>query len=207
MKEREMRKAHWEKVYTTKKDNEVGWYQRIPETSLSFIRKYARTEQDSIIDVGGGHSSLASNLHHEGFQNLTVIDISKAALERNKSRLMEEGSAIKWLERDILSKDFTITCDLWHDRALFHFLITPNEINTYVSHVNHAVMKDGHLILATFSTKGPDSCSGLPVRRYNRDILSNLFNEHFNYVEHVENVHITTSGNEQHYIWLVLKKL
>lgn len=147
------RKKHWETVYETKNPDEVSWTQEIPKTSLAFIHSLGLDKSAKIIDIGGGDSKLVDFLLDQGFENITVLDISEKALEKAKIRLVEKAKKVTWIVSDILDFEPTETYDVWHDRAAFHFLTTDEEIEKYKSIVNKSV--DGFLIIGTFSENGP----------------------------------------------------
>ncbi len=200
------RKEHWEKVYSTKADKEVGWFQQNPEVSLQIIQKYAQSFDDSIIDIGGGNSYLVKNLFELGYLNLTVLDISKAALERSKNKFEDGGIRISWIESDILKYHANNFHNIWHDRALFHFLTKDSEKNKYAEIAANNIKQNGYLILGTFSTTGPKSCSGLPIIQYSKENFNDIFSNDFEIIECFEDIHITPSGNPQNFIWAVFKR-
>lgn len=168
------RKQHWETVYKTKTSNEVSWTQEKPATSLNFIRSINLDKNAEIIDVGGGDSKLVDFLLDEGYTNITVLDISKKALEKAQNRLGEKASKVTWIVSDITQFQPKTTYDLWHDRATFHFLTTAEELANYTEITNKYVAK--YLFIGTFSTKGPKKCSGLEISQYDENKLSSVFN-------------------------------
>ena len=200
------KKEHWEKVYGTKGDKDVGWFQPSPEISLQMVEKYAQSFDDSIIDIGGGNSFLIKNLFELGYLNLTVLDISKEALERSKRRFEDGGSHISWNESDILKYQPNNFHNIWHDRAVFHFLTEDLEQSKYAEVAAKNIKQNGYLILGTFSTTGPKSCSGLPIVQYTEEKLNEIFSDHFEMIECFEDIHITPSGNPQNFIWVVFKR-
>lgn len=183
------RKAHWENIYSTKQLNEVSWYQAVPETSLRFVQEAHLPKDAKIIDVGGGDSLLIDHLLEEGFSQLSVLDISAKALERAKIRLGKKADPVKWIEADVTAFHPEDKYDLWHDRAVFHFLTAPDDVNTYISLLESAIQPGGTLILGTFSMDGPTKCSGIPIKQYNetsmRSLLDHAFeNFHFELIDH-----------------------
>lgn len=201
------KKEHWEKVYLTRQDNEVGWFQENPTTSLNLVQKYAKDKKGPIIDIGAGNSFLIKKLFELGFEDLTVLDISRAAIERSKSRFANLKNEISWIEKDVLSFTATGLFKVWHDRAVFHFLTRPKEISTYAEVAAANIEKDGYLILGTFSETGPVSCSGLPIVQYSAESFTKVFESNFRLIECFDDVHITPSGNAQNFIWVVFRRL
>lgn len=183
------RKNHWETVYETKQPDQVSWTQEKPETSLNFIRSFGIPKTASIIDIGGGDSNLVDFLLKEGYQNISVLDISEQALERAKKRLGEKGNKVKWIVSDITEFNPSEKYDVWHDRATFHFLTNPGQINRYLEIVKHAV--SGFMVVATFSEKGPDKCSGLEISKYSADQLTETFKTSFEKIKCLNEDHST----------------
>lgn len=190
---------HWENIYSTKELHEVGWYQRVPTTSLEMIKKLNLPKSASIIDIGGGDSHLAPILISEGYTNITVLDLSSKAIERAKLRLGDDASKIEWIVSDILDFKPNKKYDCWHDRAAFHFLTKKDEIEKYVSISADAVNTNGSIIIGTFSEKGPTKCSGLNISQYSTDLLNETFNPHFKLKESLNPEHTTPSGFKQHF--------
>ena len=166
-------KKHWEDVYQNKKPNEVSWLQEIPKMSLEYIQKLNIPLSAKIIDIGGGDSYLAEHLLEKGYTNITVLDISENAIYRAKQRLGAKANLIKWINTDIINFKPTTTYDLWHDRATFHFLTTPESIDKYLLIVKEAVK--GKIVIGTFSSEGPTSCSGLKITQYDEPNLVEKF--------------------------------
>ncbi|MEZ4773784.1 MAG: class I SAM-dependent methyltransferase [Bacteroidia bacterium] len=202
----ERRKDHWENVYETKSDQEVSWYQEIPDTSLNLINSLSLDKEDSIIDIGGGNSNLVSELSKKGFTNLSVLDISAKSLERTKSKLGQKSTEIQWIVSDILEFQPPQQYSLWHDRATFHFLIHENDILQYVNIVSKAIKKEGYLIVATFSASGPKKCSGLEITQYSKEKLQSLFHESFELIQSFEEVHKTPFETEQNFVYTIFKR-
>lgn len=199
-----LQKLHWEKVYETKKPNEVSWTQPVPKTSLNFIHSYQLPKTASIIDVGGGDSNLVDHLLDEGFTNLTILDISTKALDNAKQRLGERAKKVNWIVSDITSFEPATTYDLWHDRAAFHFLTTKEQVEKYITIAERAVKK--YMILATFSETGPKKCSGLDVQQYNEETLELMLNNGFVKLKCVTEDHITPFNTAQNFLFCSFKK-
>ena len=201
------RKSHWESIYTTKAPTEVSWYQPHPYTSLEFIASAGVKKRSEIIDVGGGASTLVDDLLFSGFQHITVLDIASAALEESKSRLGELASSVTWLEADITQVTLPQSnYDLWHDRAVFHFLTDAKDRLSYKKAVEESLKSGGHLIVATFAPDGPKKCSGLDTVRYSPDELRKEFGDKFRLVESAGQAHQTPFGTEQRFIYCHFQK-
>ena len=201
------RKKHWENIYSTKQLDEVSWYQPKPETSLKFIEELNIPLTASIIDIGGGDSFLIDNLLELGYENLTVLDISKKAIERAKKRLGENGKTIKWIEADAANFTPAETYDLWHDRAAFHFLTQTNEIENYIRSAKKGIKKSGNLIIGTFATDGPKKCSGIEISQYSESTLVNKFNESFKKIECRKIEHLTPFNTHQKFVFCSFYKI
>ena len=199
------RKQHWEKVYETKSDNEVSWYQDVPETSLRLICSVAK-DSDRIIDVGGGNSHLTAQLAQKGYGNLSVLDISESALERSREKAQEAAQRIDYIASDVLDFKPNVPFQVWHDRATFHFLTQQEEVNRYVECVQQAIAPSGHLIIGSFSTQGPYKCSGLDITQYSRESMNNVFSKYFSEVEVLEEEHTTPFNTVQHFLFMVFRR-
>ena len=195
------RKDHWERVYKKLSSTEVGWYQAFPERSLNLINNTCLGTDCRIIDVGGGTSRLSEHLLDQGYQNLTVLDISGNSIEKTKSQLGEKSREINWIEADVTKYNFMDQYDIWHDRAVFHFLTKAEDRKGYINALNQALKLNGHLIIATFSLDTPPKCSGLSVVRYSPESLQNELGENFNLVETSKDNHVTPSGVSQNFIF------
>ncbi len=200
------KKQHWENVYNTKNDDEVSWYEENPKTSLNLINELGLAHEAAIIDIGGGNSNLIGTLQKQEFSKLFVLDISAQALERTKNKLGKNATSIQWIVADILDFKPNQLFDVWHDRAVFHFLTTKNDIATYVNLVSKSINKDGYFILATFSKSGPLKCSGLDISQYNKEELLTLFSKEFNLINSFEEVHQTPFETEQNFIYTLFQK-
>lgn len=200
-------KEHWEKVYGTKSAEEVSWFQEHAGLSLRLIQDADVPGTASIIDVGGGASVLVDDLLSLGYGDVTVLDLSGAAITTAKSRLGESASAVDWIEANILDVQLpAATYDVWHDRAVFHFLTNEQDRHAYVEQVLHAVKPGGLVIVATFAEDGPTECSGLPVMRYNAQQLHSEFGEPFILLGHKKELHHTPGGKEQKFVYCFCRK-
>lgn len=200
----ESKKQHWETVYTTKQPHEVSWTQELPKTSLEFIHGFNLPKTASIIDIGGGDSKLVDYLLDEGYENISVLDISENALLRAKARLGEKASKVRWIVSDITEFHPATTYDLWHDRATFHFLTTENDIDTYLTTARSAVKN--YMTIGTFSDKGPIKCSGLEVHQYTEETLQEQLNDGFEKIKCITEDHTTPFNTTQNFLFCSFKK-
>jgi len=200
------RKKHWEKIYQTKALEDVSWYQPTPETSLEFFRYYKVPKTARIIDIGGGDSLLVDHLLALGYQNITVLDISEAAIERAKQRLETKADKVIWIVADAASFSPTEKYDLWHDRAAFHFLTEESEISSYIKAAQQSISPAGILVVGTFSENGPDKCSGIAVRQYSETSMSDRLKDHFKKIRCITVDHHTPSGNVQNFVFCSFRK-
>ncbi len=195
-------REHWEKVYLSNPTDRVGWYKPHLVTSLKWIQELSLDKGANIIDVGGGASTLVDDFLADGYSSLTVLDLSQAALALTKKRLSERASSVTWLEGDITSVDLpACRYDLWHDRAVFHFLITPDQRQRYVANLLKALKPGGHVIIGTFSLEAPPKCSGLPVERYSAVKLERVLGSEFLLKKRDQELHVTPGGVEQMYLY------
>ncbi|HXD41276.1 MAG TPA: class I SAM-dependent methyltransferase [Ramlibacter sp.] len=195
-------KSHWEQVYRSKPVDSVSWYQPHALRSLELIRRVAPRLDVSILDVGGGASTLVDDLLDAGMTHVGVLDISAAALQVARRRLGPRADRVQWIEGDITSVELApASVDVWHDRAVFHFLTEPGDRAAYVRQVRRAVRPGGHVIVAAFSPDGPPQCSGLPVVRYAPDALHAQFGSAFELVAHELEAHHTPSGAIQQFVY------
>lgn len=200
------RKKHWENIYETKQLNEVSWFQPTPETSLNFFKEYKIPTSAKIIDVGGGDSLLVDHLLDLGYENITVLDISSAALERAKKRLGNKANKVNWIVADAAIFKPTEKYDFWHDRAAFHFLTNNEEIKHYVETVSNSIMPYGMLVVGTFSEQGPKKCSGIDIKQYSAVSLSNLFSLAFKKLNCFTIEHQTPFNTIQQFLFCSFKK-
>jgi 2-polyprenyl-3-methyl-5-hydroxy-6-metoxy-1,4-benzoquinol methylase len=201
-------KEHWEKVYGTKSVKKVSWFQEHAALSLRLIQNSGAPRTASIIDVGGGASVLADDLLTDGYTDLTVLDVSGAAIAAAKSRIGSAAERVIWIEKNILDVGLPAEkYDIWHDRAVFHFLITDQDRHTYVEQVLCAVKPGGLVIVATFAEDGPTECSGLPVMRYSAGKLHAEFGAPFLLLGHEKESHYTPGGREQKFVYCFCRKV
>ncbi|MEI7628629.1 MAG: class I SAM-dependent methyltransferase [Bacteroidota bacterium] len=198
-------KEHWDTIYKTKQPNEVSWTQEVPVVSLEFVHQFKIPKIAKIIDIGGGDSKLVDFLLKEGYTNVSVLDISEAAIERAKERLGIDASKVTWILCDILDFHPTIKYDIWHDRAAFHFQTDHKDINQYLQIVKDAV--DGMVIIGTFSPDGPKKCSGLEIKQYDENGMKEMFeNNSFKNIECKREDHITPTGIVQNFVFCSFMK-
>lgn len=199
-------KDHWNKIYSEKQSHEVSWTQLVPTTSLNFIEEFKIPKEANIIDIGGGDSKLVDYLLMKGYQNITVLDISEQAIYRAKIRLGSHAGKVTWIVADI--NEFTPfeKYDYWHDRAAFHFLTSEEEIAHYYTISSSALQYDGIMTIGTFSEKGPDKCSGLPIKKYSETTLSEILGKGFSKIKCEEEIHITPFKSEQSFLFCNFKK-
>jgi SAM-dependent methyltransferase len=194
-------KTHWENLYSTKAPESVSWYRAHLETSLALTARAGVALAASIIDIGGGESTFVDDLLLRGYKNLTVLDVSQTAIEVTKKRLGPAAEQVRWLEGDILKIELEPRAyDLWHDRAVFHFLTTPARRLAYVRQVASAVRPGGHVIICTFGPEGPTKCAGLEVMRYDSGSLHGEFGGRFRLVESSKELHQTPFGATQQFL-------
>ncbi len=195
-------RQHWETIYTDKRADAVSWYQSRADPSLALIRASGADTGAAIIDVGGGASILMDDLLDAGYRSLTSLDVSTAAQLQSRRRLGARADAVHWIEGNILSTDLPAAAfDLWHDRAVFHFLTDAADRRSYREQLLHALKPGGHLIIATFAEDGPARCSGLPVRRYTATGLEAEFAPYFVLEEVRHENHDTPFGTEQRFVF------
>lgn len=199
-------KDHWNKIYATKADNEVSWYQTNPESSLNLINKYCVSKNHKIIDIGGGNSNLATELCKQAYNNCSVLDISSEAITRCKTKLANCANSFKLITTNILNFSSTSKYHIWHDRAVFHFLTNQTDILKYITTASTNIVQNGYLILSTFSKTGPLKCSGLPICQYNAHEIEILFKQSFKIVEWFKETHQTPFKTKQDFIWIVLRR-
>ena len=197
-------KKHWENIYQKKEIDGVSWYQKVPVESLQLIKKYSISNSDKIIDIGCGKSFLADNLLELNYTDISLVDISSNALKEVKDRL--QNKSLNFIETDILNFNSNDKYDIWHDRAVFHFITNPEGIEKYISLCNKYINNQGILIIGTFAEDGPLKCSGLEIKRYSVDQISGLFKETFELVESFKMLHKTPFDTEQSFSFCVLRK-
>lgn len=199
-------KQHWEQVYQQKQPEQVSWYQPQAGLSLQLIQQVT-TADARLIDVGSGASGLIADLLALGYRQLTVLDISAAALAVNQQRLGAQANIVNWQVADITTAQLPAdSYDLWHDRAVFHFLTAKDEREAYVTRVLHSLKQGGYLLISCFDEQGPEKCSGLPVIRYNAQRLAAEFGDAFVLKQQAEELHNTPFGTVQPFLYLLLQK-
>ena len=199
------KKKHWENIYQTKNIDGVSWYQETPYESIELIKKFSTTDSDMIIDIGCGKSFLADNLLKLNYKNITLVDISLNALKEVKDRL--NNKSLNFIETDVLNLKLERTFDIWHDRAVFHFITNKKSIEKYISLCNEYIGEGGKLIIGTFAEDGPLKCSGLEIKRYSVENLKELFKENFEFIEGFKKLHSTPFGTRQSFTFCVFRKI
>ncbi|OJX54281.1 MULTISPECIES: class I SAM-dependent methyltransferase [Flavobacterium] len=197
-------KEHWEAVYQNKGPEEVSWTQEIPKTSLNFIHSFNLNKSAKIIDIGGGDSKLVDFLLDEGFENISVLDISAKALEKAKLRLGNRSEKVNWIVSDILDFKPDTTFDVWHDRAAFHFLTTKEQVEKYIEIAQSAV--SGYLTIGTFSENGPKKCSGLDIKQYGEETLHAVLKNRFEKLHCIYEDHKTPFNTTQNFLFCSFKR-
>jgi trans-aconitate methyltransferase len=200
----EDRAAHWESVYTRNQTDGVSWFQSVPVISLELMDALGIAADSSLVDVGGGASVLVDVLLRKGFTDLTVLDVSDSALRASRARVGVDAP-VTWIAHDLLTWKPTRPYDLWHDRAVFHFM-SGSEIEVYQDLVKQSVAPGGSIIMATFAPNGPEWCSGLPVTRYSASQLSAVLGSGFTMVEERREVHTTPGGATQPFTWIAARR-
>ena len=198
-------KKHWENIYQKKEIDAVSWYQKIPSESLQLIKKYSTSNSDKIIDIGCGKSFLVDNLLELNYKNITLVDISLNALKEVKERL--NNKSLNFIETDVLNLKLERTFDIWHDRAVFHFIKDNDGVEKYISLCNEYIGEAGKLIIGTFAEDGPLKCSGLEIKRYSIENLKELFKENFEFIEGFKKLHSTPFDTQQSFTFCVFRKI
>jgi ubiquinone/menaquinone biosynthesis C-methylase UbiE len=201
------RKQHWENIYSTKQLQDVSWYQPTPTTSIDFLKAFNISTSAKIIDVGGGDSFLVDNLLDMGYQDITVLDISAASLDRAKKRLGDKAAKVKWIVADATTFKPNEQYDFWHDRAAFHFLTQDEEINNYIETIREHLKPTGILIIGTFSEQGPKKCSGIEIKQYSEITMTERLQKFFEKVKCITVDHKTPFDTIQNFIFCSFKKL
>lgn len=197
---------HWDKVYSTKAEAGVSWFEPYPKTSMEFVELFNLPFDANIIDIGGGDSHFVDALLDKGYNNIYVLDISAYAIERAKQRLGESASRVHWIIAEITEFEPPVQFHFWHDRAAFHFLTTEDKVYRYVSLAEDAIKKDGYLILGTFSENGPTTCSGLEIKQYSEASMSARFEIAFDRIKCIEENHTTPFNTVQNFLYCSFKK-
>jgi SAM-dependent methyltransferase len=200
-------KTHWETIYRTKDVHEVSWFQAEARRSFDLITRICPDQSAPIIDVGAGASVLVDNLLDAGYRDLSVLDLSEAALEISRDRLGDDSAKVKWMRADVLGAQLDEGAyTVWHDRAVFHFLTNAADREAYVEQVRRAVRPGGHVLVATFAEDGPEYCSGLPVVRYSAEGLHSEFGTDFLLVRSEHEDHLTPGGGEQSFLYCLCRR-
>jgi len=203
-------KQHWNNVYSSKDINQLGWYEEMPAPSLELFSKCNANKDMTILDVGTGASTFIDSLIEAGFTNIIATDISEVALSKSKERLGKEKAAlVKWIVDDItepIHMQNLGQVDIWHDRAVLHFLVKDDERNAYLSTLKKVVKKGGYVIIAAFSLKGARKCSGLDIRNYDENLLAEFLGEEFKLVEHFDYMYHMPSGETRPYIYTLFQR-
>ena len=194
---------HWESVYSAKAPDQVSWFRRHLEMSLALIERATSGDRSAAIaDIGGGASTLVDDLLGRGYRNLTVLDISQRAIDFARTRLADASASVRWVRADVTTADLPAkSIDVWHDRAVFHFLTKPEDRLAYVRAVEHALKPGGHVVISTFGPEGPLKCSGLEVVRYDADSLHKEFGPRFRVIESSKELHQTPFGTTQQFLY------
>ena len=193
------RERHWENVYSTKSEKDVSWFQETPGPSLELIKLVGATRRSAIVDIGGGASRLAERLVSDGYQDLTVLDLSASALAAARQRMDPSSNQVVWIAADVTRWEPSRTYDIWHDRAAFHFLTDPSDQTAYIARLKRALPHGGHAIMGTFAPDGPEKCSGLPVARYDAEELGALLGPSFILIDSRRHEHQTPWGAVQRF--------
>ena len=201
------KKYYWDQAYQKKATDQTGWFQEVPQVSLDLIKAAGLAKNSKIIDIGGGDSLLVDHLLSDGFENITVVDISEVALERAKKRLGKIALNVTWILSDVLDINSSEKYDLWHDRACLHFLTAAQDVAQYYKLLQDVLSSKGSVILGAFSESGPLNCSGLPIKQYNIDELNKFDSENLKLLKSLETDHLTPSKAKQNYVFCLFKKI
>lgn len=196
---------HWDRIYRQRGPSEVSWYQREPQVSLALLDGLGVTPDQAVVDVGGGASTLAACLLDRGFREVTVIDLSDVALAEARDAMGERAGGVHWLQQDVLTWRPERRCGMWHDRAVFHFLVEEERRRAYLATVRAALADGGAVVMGTFAADGPDHCSGLPVWRYGPEDLGEAFGPDFRVVDVRREEHHTPGGGLQPFTWIAMR--
>ena len=199
-------KSHWENIYFSKKEDGVSWFQEHPKTSIDLIEKYSTDKSISIIDIGSGRSKILKNLIENEYDDLTYLDISREACSKSKISLGVKQDLVQWYVENVLDFNTEKNFSIWHDRAVFHFLISKEDVEQYKQVALKNIVKGGYLILGTFSENGPEKCSGLNVSRYSTESLKEIFNPEFKMIESFTIDHKTPFNTTQNFLFSIFKK-
>lgn len=201
------RKEHWDNIYRTKELKDLSWFQTTPETSLDFFKQNKVPKTAKVIDVGGGDSYLVDNLLDLGYKDITVLDISSAAIDRAKIRLGKKGVQIKWIVADAATFEPTEKYEFWHDRAAFHFLTDEKEITSYLETAQKSLNPSGLLVIGTFSENGPKKCSGIEIKQYSESTMIERLKMFFEKIKCISIDHNTPFGKKQNFVFCSFRKI
>ena len=201
------RKKHWENIYQTKELKDVSWFQPTPETSLDFFKQFNVPTTAKVIDIGGGDSFLVDHLLDLGYQDISVLDISTAAIDRAKQRLGDKAKNVKWIVADAATFKPTEKYDFWHDRAAFHFLTDEQEIANYLQIAQESINPTGILVIGTFSEQGPKKCSGIEIKQYSETTMTDQLKKYFEKIKCITVDHLTPFDTIQNFVFCSFRKL
>lgn len=199
------RKAHWDKIYTSKDHKEVSWYQESPSISLALLKQIGVAEDDAIIDIGAGASTLVDALIEQGYEDISILDISDNALDIVKQRLADKADIPKYYTADVTEFSPARQFDVWHDRAVFHFLTQQSDKEKYVQRLSELLKPTGRAIIGTFSLNGPNQCSGLDIEQYDELMIAKLMGTQLELIDSCVDVHTTPGGATQEFMYFLLK--
>jgi len=201
------RKKHWENIYQTKELKDVSWFQPTPETSLDFFKQFNVPPTAKVIDIGGGDSFLVDHLLDLGYQDISVLDISAAAIDRAQQRLGDKAKNVKWIVADAATFKPTEKYDFWHDRAAFHFLTDEQEISNYLETARQNINPTGVLVIGTFSEQGPKKCSGIEIKQYSETTMTDRLKNFFEKIKCITVDHKTPFDTIQNFVFCSFRKL
>lgn len=201
------RKKHWENIYQTKELKDVSWFQPTPETSLNFLKQFNVPKTAKVIDIGGGDSFFVDHLLDLGYQDVSVLDISAAAIERAKQRLGEKADKVNWIVADAATFRPKQKYDFWHDRAAFHFLTDEQEILNYLATAEQYINPTGILVIGTFSEQGPKKCSGIAIKQYSEKSMTDQLKNLFEKINCITVDHKTPFNTLQNFVFCSFKKV
>ena len=201
------RKKHWENIYQSKSLNELSWYQPTPDISLDFVKQFNLPKTAKIIDIGGGDSFFVDYLIDLGYKDITVLDISEKAIDRAKQRLGDKAETINWIVADAADFQTTVKYDFWHDRAAFHFLTDKKEIENYLDTVKTNIKPAGYLVIGTFSKQGPEKCSGIYIKQYSEQTMTDRLKDFFGKIKCIIVDHKTPFDTIQNFIFCSFRRL
>ena len=197
---------HWDSIYSRKSEADLSWHQDDPTVSLDLMQKAGLTEKSSVIDIGAGTSRVVDRLLSLGLRDISVLDLSESALAAARSRQGDKGSTVSWIVADVTTWEPGRVFDFWHDRAVFHFLLDPEDRASYIDRLSRSLGAGGHAVIATFALDGPEKCSGLEVSRYSPESLSETLGSDFTLVAHHFHTHHTPWGGPQAFQYSLFRK-